>query len=138
MSCLAAGNFRGGPRSDDWIVFTITDGLDRGDAWPGCSTRARVPGTLPYGGEFIGPDAFAQFFARIPGGAEVRESFDVHVDQVIRSADYLIARLTNTAVPNPTGKAVVLKNAWLFAAAGGRLVGAQLYADTAAVRSSAG
>src|SRR6185437_10465580 len=24
-------NFRGGPRSDDWIVFTITDGLDRGE-----------------------------------------------------------------------------------------------------------
>jgi hypothetical protein len=23
-------DFRGGPRSDDWIVFTITDGLDRG------------------------------------------------------------------------------------------------------------
>ncbi|QIQ01558.1 tautomerase family protein [Streptomyces liangshanensis] len=23
--------FRGGPRSDDFIVFTITDGLDRGD-----------------------------------------------------------------------------------------------------------
>jgi hypothetical protein len=25
-------NFRGGPRSDDWIVFTITDGLDRDPA----------------------------------------------------------------------------------------------------------
>jgi ketosteroid isomerase-like protein len=24
-------NFRGGPRSDDWIVFTITDGLQRGE-----------------------------------------------------------------------------------------------------------
>src|SRR5580692_2280987 len=24
-------NFRGGPRSGDWIVFTITDGLDRGE-----------------------------------------------------------------------------------------------------------
>ena len=24
-------NFRGGPRSDDWIVFTITDGLERGE-----------------------------------------------------------------------------------------------------------
>ena len=24
-------NFRGGPRSDDWILFTITDGLDRGE-----------------------------------------------------------------------------------------------------------
>jgi ketosteroid isomerase-like protein len=24
-------NFRGGPRSDDWILFTITDGLERGE-----------------------------------------------------------------------------------------------------------
>src|ERR1700728_5156487 len=24
-------NFRGGPRSNDWIVFTITDGLERGE-----------------------------------------------------------------------------------------------------------
>jgi hypothetical protein len=33
---------------------------------------------------------------------------------------------------------VVFQNAWLFEAAGGRLVSAQLYADTAAVGSSAG
>ncbi len=25
-------NFRGGPRSDDWIVFTITDGIDHGQS----------------------------------------------------------------------------------------------------------
>src|ERR1700689_1501487 len=24
-------NFRGGPRADDWILFTITDGLERGE-----------------------------------------------------------------------------------------------------------
>ena len=24
-------SFRGGPRSGDWIVFTITDGLERGE-----------------------------------------------------------------------------------------------------------
>jgi phenylpyruvate tautomerase PptA (4-oxalocrotonate tautomerase family) len=45
-------NFRGGPRSDDWIVFTITDGLERGERakrrfyrpWSGCSKKARVSG----------------------------------------------------------------------------------------------
>ena len=44
-------NFRGGPRSDDWIVFTITDGMDRGGRsaastrpWSGCSKKARVSG----------------------------------------------------------------------------------------------
>jgi len=33
---------------------------------------------------------------------------------------------------------VVFQNAWLFEVASGRLAGAQLYADTAAVRGSAG
>ena len=97
----------------------------------------KIPATLPYGGEFTGPEAFANFFAGTPGGAEVWESFDVNVDQVIESADYLIARLTNTAVVKATGKTVVIQNAWIFEAANGRLVNAQLYADTAAVRPSA-
>ena len=65
------------------------------------------------------------------------ESFDVHVDQVIEAADYLIARLTNTAVLKATGKTVVFQNAWIFEVASGRLVSAQLYADTAAVSSGA-
>jgi ketosteroid isomerase-like protein len=219
-------NFRGGPRSNDWIVITITDGLDRGERakrrfyrtlvrllaeGPGVQPAdvfvmmtvtapenfsfadgvtgtdivaaealapvvkaagsretfamdemayaitellghrdssfilpmlgqdfvLKIPATLPYGGEFTGPEAFAQFFASTPGGAEVWESFDVQVDQVIKSADYLVAQLTNTAVLKATGKAVVLQNVWLFEAAHGRLVSAQLYADTAAARSSA-
>jgi len=97
----------------------------------------KIPATLPYGGEFTGPEAFARFFAGTPGGAQVWESFDVHVDQVIEAADYLIARLTNTAVLKATGKTVVFQNAWFFEVASGRLVSAQLYADTAAVSSRA-
>ena len=219
-------NFRGGPRSDDWIVFTITDGLERGEQAkrrfyrtlvrlleegpgvrpadvfvmmtvtppenfsfadgvtgtdvvaaealeeaanaPGSQpayTKAemtyaitellghrdssrilpmlrqdfvlRIPATLPYGGEFTGPEAFAKFFAGTPGGAQVWESFDVHVDQVIESADYLVVQLTNTAILKATGKTAVLQNVWLFEVSGGRVLSAQLYADTAAVRSSA-
>jgi ketosteroid isomerase-like protein len=97
----------------------------------------KIPATLPYGGEFTGPEAFADFFAGTPGGAEVWESFGVHVDQVIESSDYLIARLTNTAVLKATGNTVTFQNVWLFEIASGRLVSAQLYADTAAARSSA-
>src|SRR6202050_112285 len=159
-------DFRGGPRSDDWIVFTITDGLDRGERakrrfyktlirllqeGPGvrpadvfvmmtvtppenfsfadgvigtdvvaiealdaaekapgsreANTRAemasavtellghrntshilpmlrqdivlKLPPTLPYGGEFTGPEFFAQFFSAPPGGAWVWVVFAV-------------------------------------------------------------
>src|ERR1700723_756045 len=98
----------------------------------------KIPATLPYGGEFNGPAAFANFFTGTPGGAAVWESFDVHLDQVIESADYLVAQLTNTAVLKATGKTVVFQNVWLFEVASGRLASAQLYADTAAVQTSAG
>jgi ketosteroid isomerase-like protein len=219
-------NFRGGPRSDDWIVFTITDGLDRGEpakrrfyqtlvrlleegpgvrpadvfvmmtvtppenfsfadgvigtdvtAVEALDAAAKAPGSreaytkpemayavtrllghrdigpvlpmlrpdftftipasLPWGGEYTGTEAFTDFFTKAPGGTSVWKSFDVSVDQVIESADYLIARLTNTAVFKATGKTVVIQNAWIFETANGRLVNAQLYADTAAVRPSA-
>ncbi|HUN31083.1 MAG TPA: tautomerase family protein [Trebonia sp.] len=221
-------DFRGGPRSDGWIVITITDGLQRGERAkrrfyktlvrllqdnPGVQPAdvfvmitvtppenfsfsdgaivtdvvaaealdaaanapgsreayskaemtyaitqllgnsdsrpilpmlrpdfvLKIPASLPYGGEFIGPEAFANFFTSFfAGGAKVWESFDVQVDEVIESRDHLVARLTNTAVLKATGKTVVIQNAWIFEAAGGRLAGAQLYADTAAASSSAG
>jgi len=37
----------------------------------------KIPVTLPYGGEFTGPEAFAKFLAGTPGGAQAWESFDV-------------------------------------------------------------
>jgi ketosteroid isomerase-like protein len=218
-------DFRGGPRSDNWISFTITDGLDRGERakrrfyktlvrlleeGPGVQpadvfvmmtvtppenfsfadgvigtdvaavealdaaakapgsretftntemayaiTRLlghrdigpilpmlrpdfsfKIPASLPYGGEYAGAEALANFFSQAPGGTSVWKSFDVSVDQVIESADYLVARLTNTAVLKATGQQVVIQNAWIFEVASGRLANAQLYADTAAVRPS--
>jgi hypothetical protein len=126
-------NFRGGPRSDDWIVFTITDGRERGERAKRrfYQTLVRLleegPGVRP-------ADVFVMMTVTPPENF----SFDVHVDQVIESADYLVAQLTNTAVLKATGKTVVFQNAWLFEAASGRLASAQLYADTAAVSSSAG
>jgi ketosteroid isomerase-like protein len=213
--------FRGGPRSDDWIVFQITDGPQRGEpakrrfykrlvqllhdgpgirpedtfvmmtvtpsenfsfangtigtdvvsvealdaalASPGTQARyshaemayaitelfdswdrryilpmlrddfvMKIPATLPYGGEIVGPEAFSEFFSGTPGGEGVWESFTPHVEEVIDSDTNLIARLTNTGVPKATGQPMQIQNLWLFKTAGGRIVSAQLYADTAA------
>jgi ketosteroid isomerase-like protein len=98
----------------------------------------KVPATLPYGGEFTGPDAFARFFAGTPGGSDVWESFTVHLDDIIESDHHLIAQLTNTAIPKASGKTVVFENLWLFEVADGRFARAQLYADTAAVQPTPG
>lgn len=216
-------NFRGGPRSDDWIVVSITGGLEPGepakrkfyktlvrlleesagvrpadvfimmtvrppgnfsfadgvivtdiasaeplglaaqapgtrDAYANAEMTAavtelfknrdrhpilpmlrddvvlKVPATLPYGGEFTGRGTFDRFFAGIPGGSEVWDSFTVHLDDIIEADDHLIVQLTNTAVPKGSGKAVVFQNLWLFKVADGRFTSVQLYADTAAVQ----
>ena len=85
--------------------------------------------------EFTGRTAFDDFFAKSPAGGAVWKSFDIVVDDVIASDDHIIARLTNTAVPKATGKAVVFQNLWLFSVEGGRIVSVQLYADTAVTTS---
>ncbi|GIF75422.1 nuclear transport factor 2 family protein [Asanoa siamensis] len=92
-----------------------------------------LPATLPYGGVYKGRAAFDEFFAKPPGGSAVWRSFDVVVDDVIAADDHVIARLTNTAVPKATGEAVVFQNLWFFGVADGRIVSAQLYADTAVI-----
>ncbi|MGW4951244.1 tautomerase family protein [Streptomyces parvulus] len=217
--------FRGGPRSDDWLVIRITDGLERGERAkrrfyrtlvrllgesPGVrpedvfvmmslsapdsfsfaggvagtdvgaaealdaaekapETRAayttaeltyaltelfqhgdfdlvrpmlrsdlvlKLPASLPYGGVFSGIQPFADLFAGTPGGDAVWESFTVNVAQVIQADGHLLVQLTNTAVPKSTGTPKVIENLWLFEVDGGRISGAQLYADTAAASAS--
>ena len=96
----------------------------------------KVPTTLPYGGEFIGPRAFDGFFEGSTRN-DVWESFVVHLDDIIESDRYLIARLTNTAVPKGSGKTVIIENLWVFELADGKFVHVQLYADTAAARNAA-
>ncbi|MEV0714006.1 tautomerase family protein [Asanoa sp. NPDC050611] len=116
-------------------VRRLFQNQDRGSILPMLSDDVvlRLPATLPYGGEFTGRAVFDEFFSKSPGGGAVWETFDVVVDDVIASDDHVIARLTNTAVPRATGKAVVFQNLWFFGVAGGRIVSAQLYADTAVV-----
>jgi ketosteroid isomerase-like protein/phenylpyruvate tautomerase PptA (4-oxalocrotonate tautomerase family) len=93
-----------------------------------------LPESLPHGGVYTGRETFEDFFAKTPGGKEVFESFSVQVDQVIEAENHFAVRLTNNAVPKATGVPVMLHNLWLFEVAKGRVVGAQLYADTALVR----
>ncbi|MFJ6085249.1 tautomerase family protein [Streptomyces sp. NPDC092369] len=92
-----------------------------------------LPESLPYGGDYTGRQAFEEFFAKTPGGAEVWDSFSSEVDQVIEGQGHFAVQLTNTAVPKATGVPVVFHNLWLFEVASGRVVRTRLYADTARV-----
>jgi ketosteroid isomerase-like protein len=120
-----------------YAVTRLFQNQDRGPILPMLTDDVvlTLPATLPYGGVFTGRDTFDTFFSKSPGGGAVWKSFDIVVEDVIASDDHIIARLTNTAVPKATGKAVVFQNLWLLGVAGGRIVSAQLYADTAVVTS---
>jgi ketosteroid isomerase-like protein len=122
-----------------YAVTQLFQGHDRGPILPMLSDDVvlALPATLPYGGEYAGRAAFDEFFAKTPGGGAVWKSFDTVVDDVIASDDHVIARLTNTAVLQATGKTVAFQNLWLFGVAGGRIVHVQLYADTAVTTSGA-
>jgi ketosteroid isomerase-like protein len=91
----------------------------------------KVPTTLPYGGEFVGPEAFDAFVKRVTEGADYWESFVTDIDRVIEADDHLIAPITITATAKDVGTMVV-ENLWLFTVADGNLRRAQIYADTAA------
>ena len=116
-----------------YAVRQLFEKQERGPILPMLSDDVvlTLPATLPYGGEFTGRSVFDEFFAKSPGGGDVWQSFDIDVEDVIAADDHVIARLTNTAVPRATCKAVVFQNLWLFRVADGRIVSVQLYADTA-------
>jgi hypothetical protein len=216
-------DFRGGPRSDDFIVFTITEGIDSGDqakqrfykalvdllrespgvrgedvfvkihltapanfsfasgasatevvaaearARAGAGTtftkpelidavtelfkandRARIvsmlpesfvlkiPETLPYGGLIQGPREFDRFFQRIYD--DYYSSFRTELDlgRVLDAGTHLAAPIRVTARGKTSEATMTIENLWLFEIAGGNFVRAQVYADTAAGRSTAG
>jgi phenylpyruvate tautomerase PptA (4-oxalocrotonate tautomerase family) len=218
-------DFRGGPRSGDFIVFTITEGIDSGEQAkqrfyktlvdllqkdPGvrgedvfvkilltppanfsfasgvsapefvaAEARARagakraftkpelidavtelfeandrtrivsmlpetfvlkIPETLPYGGSFSGPEEFDRFFQRIYDDHDFWSSFrtELAVGRVLDAGAYLVAPLRVTGQVKSSGAIVSVENLWLFEIADGTFVRAQLYADTAAARPTAG
>jgi ketosteroid isomerase-like protein/phenylpyruvate tautomerase PptA (4-oxalocrotonate tautomerase family) len=117
------------------MVEAITRYFREGDRGPlvsmlGDDFVLKVPTSLPYGGEFVGAEAFDEFVARIQDGSDIWEEFVTSIDGVIEAGDHLVAPLTNRA--KAAGKVHVIENLWLFTVADGNLVSAQIYADTAA------
>jgi ketosteroid isomerase-like protein len=97
----------------------------------------KVPESLPYGGTFTGPKEIDEFLARIDDGP-YWESFVTDLDRVIVAQDHLIAPITITARGKADGASMTIENLWLFDVRDGNFTRAQIYADTAAARNTAG
>jgi hypothetical protein len=97
----------------------------------------KVPESLPYGGEFVGPKEFDDFFARVVE-RDYYESFVTAIERVIEAEDHLVAPITITARGKKANASMVIENLWLFEIKNGNFVRAQIYADTAVGRDVAG
>jgi ketosteroid isomerase-like protein len=97
----------------------------------------KVPTTLPYGGEFTGPEGFNTLFERVVDASDFFESFVTDLKRIIEGDDHLIAAINITGRVKKSGKSVFAESMWLFDIADGNFVRAQLYADTAAALNAA-
>ena len=95
----------------------------------------KIPESLPYGGEFVGPKAFDDFFARVVEGDDYYKSFVTGIDRVIEADDHLVAPITITARGTKPNTSMRIENLWLFEIKDGNFVRAQNYADTAVGRT---
>jgi ketosteroid isomerase-like protein len=92
----------------------------------------RIPDSLPYGGEYVGPDGWRAFQAKTTQGGGPWESLTTTIDHVIVADGYLMAPVTTTGVAKATGETMTVENLWLFEMRAGTFLRAQLYADTGA------
>jgi ketosteroid isomerase-like protein len=97
----------------------------------------KVPKSVPYGGEFPGPDGFDAFFDRVVSASDYYESFVTDLMRVIEGDDHLIAAITINGKAK-SGKSLFAENMWLFDIADGNFVRAQIYADTAVALNAVG
>jgi ketosteroid isomerase-like protein len=97
----------------------------------------RIPESLPYGGEFVGPKAFDDYFARVVEG-DYYDSFVTGIDRVIEADDHLVAPITITAHGTRPNTSMNIENLWLFEIEDGNFVRAQIYADTAVAHAVLG
>jgi uncharacterized protein len=92
-----------------------------------------VPGSVPYGGTFRGPDECVAWFTR--GIWRWFDEFTSTPEGFIDTGDQVVVPV-NVKARAKNGKAMDVHNIWLYEFADGKLVRARVYADTAVLRDT--
>jgi hypothetical protein len=98
----------------------------------------KIPETLPYGGSIKGPGEFDRFFQRIYDDYYSSFRTELALGRVLDAGTHLVAPIRVTARGKTSETTMTVENLWLFEIADGNFVRAQIYADTAAGRNTAG
>ncbi|HEY6493717.1 MAG TPA: tautomerase family protein [Trebonia sp.] len=98
----------------------------------------KVPETLPYGGLIRGREEFDRYFQRIYEDYYSSFRTELALGRVLDAGTHLVAPIRAVARGKTSEATMTVENLWLFEIAGGNFVRAQLYADTAAGRNTAG
>ena len=100
---------------------------------PSCELVA--PETLPWGGTYVGPDGFRQFFEKI---SESFEQFKPVPDKVLGADDDHVIVVVRLTGQTKKGNEVETDVVWIYRLRAGKVVSAQPFIDTARMLEALG
>ncbi len=117
-----------------WEAFRKGD-LDGATEMVDPSCELIAPETLPWGGTYVGPDGFRQFFAKLN---EHFEQFKPVPEKVLGADDDHVVVVVRLTGQTKKGNEVETEVVWIYRLRGGKVVSAQPFTDTAQMLEALG
>jgi len=122
------------------VVQQAWDAFGRGDFDAvveviGPSAETRVPGSVPWGGTYVGPDGFRDFLERL---TQAFETFKATPDKVLGADDNHVIVVAKTKGKVKGGATVEGSNVWVYQLRDGLIADAESWGDTAQVLQALG
>jgi uncharacterized protein len=117
-----------------WEAFRQGD-IDGATSSTDHSAEITVPGTLPWGGTYTGPDGFKQMIGKLL--AEFEE-LNPQPQAFLEADDGHVVVPVNAAGRTKAGNELSGRGLWLYQVRDGKLVRAEFFGDTARAREALG
>jgi ketosteroid isomerase-like protein len=122
------------------VVQGVWDAFGRGDIDAmleaiAPSAETRLPGSLPWGGTYAGPDGFRDFLARL---GDSFDQFSATPQKVLGADDNHVVVVAKTKGRTKTGATIEGKTIWIYQLRDGKIADAESFGDTAQVLEAIG
>jgi GT2 family glycosyltransferase/ketosteroid isomerase-like protein len=99
------------------------------------TAETRVPGSVPWGGTYIGPDGFREFLYKLD---QAFDQFKATPDKVLGADDNHVVVIAKTKGKAKGGGTVEGSNVWIYQLRDGMIADAESWGDTAQVLEALG
>jgi ketosteroid isomerase-like protein len=99
------------------------------------TAETRVPGSVPWGGTYVGPDGFRDFIYKLD---QAFEQFKATPDKVLGADDNHVIVIAKTKGKAKGGGTVEGSNVWVYQLRDGLIADAESWGDTAQVLQALG